>query len=197
MLLLYFQLTVGICAYNEDKNIGRLLKNVLLNQDLSIDSEVLVVCSGCTDHTVETVNEIAALDNRVNVVIEKERRGKASAVNTILAKAKGDVIMFISADTLPSKGSFPKLIAKLKQTNVGLVCGNPSPVNSSKSMMGRIVHLLWRFHGHVFEELNDAGLARHASEAFCVRRGIVEKMPLEIVNDDAFIAVSVKKRVGL
>jgi cellulose synthase/poly-beta-1,6-N-acetylglucosamine synthase-like glycosyltransferase len=61
-------------------------------------------------------------------------------------------------------------------------------------MVERIVHLLWRFHRHVFEELNDAGLARHASEAFCVRRGIVQALPSETVNDDAYIAVNVKKK---
>ena len=42
--------------------------------------------------------------------------------------------------------------------------------------------------------LNDAGLAGHASEVFCVRRGIVHKIPSEIVNDDAYIAVTAKKK---
>jgi cellulose synthase/poly-beta-1,6-N-acetylglucosamine synthase-like glycosyltransferase len=194
VLLLYHWITVGICAHNEGRNVGKLLENVLCDQGLSDSSEVVVVCSGCVDNTVEVVQKIAATDDRVKVVIEKERRGKASAVNSIFAKAEGDIIIFISADTLPSKGSFPKLVAKLERPNVGLVCGNPVPVNSPKSMLGQIVQLLWRFHGHVFEELNDAGLARHASEAFCVRRGIVEKIPIETVNDDAYIAINVKKK---
>jgi cellulose synthase/poly-beta-1,6-N-acetylglucosamine synthase-like glycosyltransferase len=53
---------------------------------------------------------------------------------------------------------------------------------------------MWRFHGHVFEELNDAGLARHATEAFCIRNGIINKIPPETINDDAYIAVTAKKK---
>jgi biofilm PGA synthesis N-glycosyltransferase PgaC len=188
------QITVGICAYNEDKNIGKLLQNVLNEQELSPDSEVLVVCSGCTDNTAKVVNEYAAKDSRVKVYFEKERRGKASAINYILANAKSDILLFISADTLPKKASFSKLTLKLKIPNVGIVSGNPVPVNSPNSLVGRIVQLMWRFHGHVFEELNDAGLARHATEVFCIRKGIVDKIPAETVNDDAYIAVTAKKK---
>jgi cellulose synthase/poly-beta-1,6-N-acetylglucosamine synthase-like glycosyltransferase len=185
---------VGICAYNEGNNIGKLLHNVLNEQELSADSEVLVVCSGCTDNTADQVHKYAAQDHRVKAHIEAKRSGKASAINHILAKAAGEVIIFISADTLPRKASFPKLLSKLKIPNVGIVSGNPVPVNSSRSLVGRIVQLMWRFHGHVFEELNDAGLARHATEVFCVRKGIINKLPLETVNDDAYIAVTAKKK---
>jgi cellulose synthase/poly-beta-1,6-N-acetylglucosamine synthase-like glycosyltransferase len=170
------------------------LQNVLSDQQLSADSEILVVCSGCTDGTHVKVEEFAAKDSRVKPHFEKERRGKATAINYILANAAGKAILFISADTLPRKGTFPKLLSRLREPNVGLVCANPVPVNSSNSLVGRIVQLMWRFHGHVFEELNDAGLAKHASEAFCVRTGLVDKIPIETVNDDAYIAVNVKKK---
>lgn len=188
------QVTVGICAYNEANNIGGLLHNILREQDLSEDSEVIVVCSGCTDNTAEIVQDFALQDSRVKPYFEKERKGKASAINQILANARKEVIVFISADTLPTKGVFRKLTSKLNMPNVGIVSGNPIPINSSKSLIGRVVKLMWRFHGHVFEELNDAGLARHATEAFCIRNGIVNKIPPETINDDAYIAVTAKKK---
>lgn len=185
---------MGICAYNEANNIGNLLHNVLNEQGLSRDAEVLVVCSGCTDNTGDIVQAIAAQDFRVKLQLEKERNGKASAINHILKNATGDAIVFVSADTLPSKNSFSKLISKLKLPNVGIVSADPVPVNSSKSLIGRIVKLMWRFHGHVFEELNDAGLARHATEVFAIRRGIVKGIPPQTINDDAYIAVTAKKK---
>ncbi len=194
MLFLDNDVTVGVCAYNEGNNIGNLLQNILSEQLLSSDSEVLVVCSGCTDNTAFEVNKYSRMDPRVKVYFEDNRNGKASAINYIFSHAAKDIILFISADTLPQKNSFQKLLSKIREPNVGLVCGNPCPINNSKSLVGRVVRLMWRFHGHVFEELNDAGLARHASEAFCVRRGIVEKIPTGTVNDDAYIAVNVKKK---
>jgi biofilm PGA synthesis N-glycosyltransferase PgaC len=188
------RVTVGICAYNEALNIGNLLDNILNEQALPAESEVLVVSSGCTDNTVEIVQKYAEKDSRVKAYVETERLGKASAVNQILANAKGDAILFISADTLPQKKCFHRLIAKLQAPNAGIVCGRPAPVNNPDSLVDRLVQVLWRFHDHVFRELNDAGLARHATEIFCVRKGIVEKIPDDTVNDDAYIALMAKKR---
>jgi cellulose synthase/poly-beta-1,6-N-acetylglucosamine synthase-like glycosyltransferase len=194
VLFLLNRVTVGVCAYNEGSNIAKLLENVLYEQGLSVDSEVIVVCSGCTDNTTKLVQECAAKDSRVRPYFESERHGKASAINCIFAHALGDVIIFVSADTLPYRMSFPKLMSKLEIPNVGIVSGNPVPVNSTRSLLGRVVQLMWRFHGHVFAELNDAGLARHATEVFCIRKGIVKKIPTETVNDDAYIAVAAKKK---
>ena len=187
-------ISVGICAYNEGRNIGELLNNILKEQELPADSEVLVVCPGCTDNTVQVVNEYAEKDARVQLCLESERKGKASAINHILSNAKGNTVLFISADTLPNKGCFSRLASKVRLPNVGIVCGHPVPTNNSDSLVGRLVQLLWRFHSHVFTELNDAGLARHATEIFIIRKGIVTTIPPETVNDDAYIALTAKKK---
>ncbi len=188
------QITVGICAYNEGKNIGKLLDNILNEQKLREDFELLVVCSGCTDDTVEIVQRFQEQSSKVRLLVEDERKGKASAINHIFSDAKGNVIIFVSADTLPSKECFTNLLIKLQLPNVGIVCGNPTPINSKKPLVGKLVHLLWGFHDIVFRELNDAGLARHATEVFCIRKGIVEQIPNETINDDAYIALMTKKK---
>jgi cellulose synthase/poly-beta-1,6-N-acetylglucosamine synthase-like glycosyltransferase len=191
---LSIKLTVGICAFNEASNIGNLLNNILEEQALAPESEVLVVCSGCTDATVSIVQSYSVKDNRIKLFVEAKRQGKASAINYILSHANYDPILFVSADTFPTKGSFQSLAQRLQAQNVGIVCGNPVPVNQSNSRIGRLVQLLWSFHGHVFEELNRDGLARHASEIFCMRKGILDHIPSETVNDDAYIAVTTKER---
>jgi biofilm PGA synthesis N-glycosyltransferase PgaC len=188
------ELTVGICAYNEERNIGRLLSNILHEQRLPAESEIVVVCSGCTDNTVNIVEEYSKIDARVKFHVEMERRGKASAINYILSNASGSIVLFISADTLPSRMCFTRLLSALEDSHVGIASGNPVPINRTDSLVGRIVQLLWSLHGQVFVQLNDAGLARHATEVFCLRRGIVEGIPARTVNDDAYIALTAKKK---
>jgi cellulose synthase/poly-beta-1,6-N-acetylglucosamine synthase-like glycosyltransferase len=128
------------------------------------------------------------------VEIETQRLGKASAINYILSRAKGQAIIFVSADTVPGEGCFAKLIGRLQNEAVGIVCGNPVPIKNGEGLVGRLVQTLWRFHGYVFCQLNEAGLARHATEVFCIRSGIISRIPSDVVNDDAFIAVSSKKK---
>jgi glycosyltransferase involved in cell wall biosynthesis len=73
-------LTIGICAYNEEWNIGELLTNILSIQGIPKDAEVIAVCSGCQDGTAEVVREFARRDRRVKLIEEPRRLGKAAAV---------------------------------------------------------------------------------------------------------------------
>ena len=186
--------TVGICAHNEGSNIGPLLKNILWKQELSPLSEIIVVCSGCVDNTLDIVKEYAKKDKRIKLLVERQRQGKASAVNQILTKAKGDAILFISADTIPKEKCFSQLISRFDNSKVGVVCGRPVPINNSTSFTGRIVQILWGIHDYIFKQLDDTGLARHASEAFCIRRGITDTIPLNIVNDDSYLALTARAK---
>ncbi len=186
--------TIGICAYNEDKNIKQLLES-LPKQGLLNDYEVLIVCSGCTDKTIEISQAYAKRDRRIKIFVETKRTGKASAVNHILENAQGSTIIFVSADTLPHNNCFFNLVSRLNSANnIGITCGRPVPIENTKSQVNKIVRLLWLFHDHVFKELNDSGIARHASEVFALRKEIAEKMPSQTVNDDAYLAVLAKKK---
>jgi len=181
---------VGICASGDERNLGPLLDNLLWKQGLSRGSEILVVCSGCSERTLSAVRERLG-DARVRLFLEGKRSGKAAAINKILSKAREEHIIFISADVMPRAECFSKLMASMDD-GVGIVSGKPVPLNASSCTSGRLVHLLWRFHHRMFTYLNHAGLLMHASEVYCIRRGIVSAVPQNAVNDDAYMAVTSK-----
>jgi len=185
-------LTVGICAYNEAWNIGNLLENILQSQAMPEDSEIITVCSGCEDNTPEIIRKFSEKDSRVRLIEEPRRVGKAAAVNRILSEAKGDKIIFISADVTPKPGCFSGLITAMKDLGVGISCGKPEPIQRGSPLVRGIVETLWGFHNWQLEKLNHAGLLMHASEVFCIRGGIVPQVPQGTVNDDAFLAVATK-----
>ena len=75
-------------AYNEEANIGRLLRSLLRQRFTHCYlREILVVASGCTDRTEEIVRNIMEKDNRIKLLIQPHREGKASAINLFLSKA--------------------------------------------------------------------------------------------------------------
>ncbi|MCW3131555.1 MAG: glycosyltransferase [Candidatus Methanospirare jalkutatii] len=112
------RLVIGIPAHNEEKNIGKLLQN-LLEQPLDegvVLEKIIVVTSGCTDRTEEIVEAFARKDGRVKHFSEAERRGKISAVNLILRESRGsDVLLMLSADNLPAKGSIQEILKPFLQ----------------------------------------------------------------------------------
>jgi poly-beta-1,6-N-acetyl-D-glucosamine synthase len=143
----YIGCSIGIMAYNEEANIGRTIHAVLAQQGPSfLIEEVIVVASGCTDHTVPIVSEIALQESRVRLCIQQKREGKASAINLFLKQAISPVVVLIGADVIPEVSALEYLCAPLKKPEIGMVGGRPVPVNDANTFMGHAGHVLWRLH---------------------------------------------------
>src|SRR6266705_6175426 len=146
----YIGCSIGIMAYNEEANIVHTLRAVLEQHGTSMRiAKIIVVASGCTDHTVPTVTEIALQEPRVRLCIQEKREGKASAINLFLKQAISPVVVLIGADVIPEVSAIEYLCAPLKEPKIGMVGGRPVPVNDPSTFMGHAVHLLWRLHDHL------------------------------------------------
>ena len=114
------RVTVLVPAYNEARVIGRTVTS-LLAQDLAT-LDVLVIDDGSTDDTADAARR-ASDDPRVRVITQKNG-GKASALNTGLGEATGDVIVVVDADTQFAPDAIRKLVRPLADTRVAAVAGN-------------------------------------------------------------------------
>ncbi len=121
-----FNITVGIPVYNEEKTIARNVNSVL--RQIKDKDEIIVVASGCTDNTVSEIKKTQKKDRRVNLIIEKERKGKASAINLIIKNAKYDIIVQTDGDLIVGKGVINHLLRHFKDKKVGAVSGYPIPI---------------------------------------------------------------------
>jgi poly-beta-1,6-N-acetyl-D-glucosamine synthase len=93
---------IGVMAYNEEANIGCLLDALLAQETKTVSIDrIVVVASGCTDRTVEIAEGFVKKDRRVVLLLQAKREGKASAVNLMLKQVNAEVVVLISADTLP------------------------------------------------------------------------------------------------
>lgn len=143
--------TIGVMAYNEAANIGRLLEALLTQETHQVEIErVIVVASGCTDDTEPIVRRYAGLDSRVLLLHQVRREGKASAVNLFMANARSaEVIVLASADLLPVPGAIEALVSPFADPAIGMVGGHPMPTNPRDTFIGFGINLLWDLHHQV------------------------------------------------
>lgn len=94
--------SILIANFNYGRFISRALSSVLV-QDYG-HWELIVVDDGSTDDSVSIVERLAARDNRVTLVVQRNA-GQAAALNTAYSKARGDVVCLLDADDyyLPHK----------------------------------------------------------------------------------------------
>lgn len=139
------KVSIGIMAHNEEKNIARLI-NAIKNQNLKEIkvAEIIVVSSGSTDKT----NEIVKKTKKAKLIIEKERKGKTSAINLFLKEAKSDYIVLISADVIPRRDTIEKLCLPLKNEEIGIVASRPIPVKED-TFINKIIQTQWLLHHRI------------------------------------------------
>lgn len=184
--------TIGICAYNEEKNIGLLLHNLLSKQNLPKDARIIVVCSGCVDNTPAVVRSFVEKDRRVKLVVENIRRGKASALNILFKYAQNsdDILFLMNADTLPQQGSIRKLVPPLNDPRVGATMGRPTPINEQRGLSNPIVHIIWGLHHKIslYKEI------KFSAELCALRGSIIKEIPPNSVTDEPFMEMLIQRQ---
>lgn len=147
------RLKVSICvpAYNEGKNIGKLLLALRRQKTKLIEiNKIVVVSSLSTDKTDKIAGFFTKLDSRFQLIRESQRSGKASAINKFLKITADPVVVIQSADTLPQKDTIEKLCRPfLVDKSIGMTGGAPIPVNNPNCFLGFVVHTWWWFHRNI------------------------------------------------
>ncbi len=91
--------TVLVAAWNEEDSIERCVRSILASQWPGGQLRVVVIDDGSTDATREIVEQVAAEDERVEL-IAADHGGKAAALNTGLASTSDWIIATVDADTV-------------------------------------------------------------------------------------------------
>jgi biofilm PGA synthesis N-glycosyltransferase PgaC len=138
---------MGVMAHDEEANIGRLLEAVLSQRmTTTLLTEVIVIVSGCTDRTEEIVRTWAARDERVRLVVQPTREGKAAAVNLFLSLAREQVLVLCSADLIPAPETIEQVVSPFAEQDLGMTTCRPVPVDDPGKFLGFAAHLLWDLH---------------------------------------------------
>ena len=170
--------TAIIFSYNDGDLVLSPLRSVLKSD---VD-QVFLLYGG--DPIPEEISRIQ--DNRLIKVLEKERKGKVKALNSISSNILGDIVFLISGDV-----SFdPSLIKRCEDSftgTTGVVSVKVLPSNT-RNFTEKIGALMWEMHDLQLSILSESGINVHAGEFLCVRKGLLRDLP-EVINEDEFLCI--------
>ena len=101
------KISVIIPTLNEDSHIGKTLQSVIKQEG---DYEVCVVDGGSTDNTVAIAKRYACVIN--------SKRGRAIQMNAGANVCKGDILLFLHADTLLPDNGFREVRKRMRDETV-------------------------------------------------------------------------------
>jgi len=129
------KISLLIPTYNESSLIRFKLEN-LTRVDYPNDLlQIIVVDSNSTDETIDMVREFAGQHKRVHieVMLERERKGKAAALNAALKKCVGDIVIVSDADCFWPSNILRETIPFFSDLRIGAISGPKMLLNSRKS----------------------------------------------------------------
>jgi len=180
--------SVGITAYNEEANIGRLLQAIWDQRLYEVEiAEIIVVASGCTDQTEEIVREYMARDPRIQLHVQERREGKTSAINVFLKHAQEKICVLESGDTLPRDDTIENMVSMFRDPGVGMTGAQKVAVNTPDHIVGLLSHLRLQMEHQLCLEIPRLG------ELIAFRK-IFDQLPVDVAMDEAFVEAFIIRR---
>lgn len=133
-------ITVGIPAYNEQFNIKKLLRMLIVQRhSLYALQKIIVVSDASTDRTDKLVRTLR--NKRIQFITNRRRMGQIYCQNKIFSLVKTDLIVLLEADTLPKNERYMDELIKpfYRNSSIGLVQGNIKALKP-KTFLERILN---------------------------------------------------------
>lgn len=194
-------MTVVVPTFNEASNIRARLENLALVRYPSGSLDVIVVDSGSSDGTAdEAVRAAGENPLPVTVIRETERRGKAAAINSAIAAARGDIIVVTDAPTVFDTMALTRIATAFDDAEVGAASGHFEVTGEGSALQDEEASF-WRVRNRL--RALEAGVDSTpflSGELCAFRRGLVKRLDEDTLADDMNIALQVRakgKRVAI
>ncbi|MGB6974724.1 MAG: glycosyltransferase family 2 protein [Terracidiphilus sp.] len=163
----------------------------LLTLDYPNLREVIVVSDGSSDGTAEM---LAAMRHPLlKTIVLTEHAGKAVALNAGIARATGEILVFVDIRPEVAAGSIQTLVNNFADPAVGCVAGELLLRHDfPNGTTGAITGLYWRYEQWIrkCESLVDSPVGVYGG-FYAVRRELVQLQPDGLILDDMFQPLSI------
>ena len=119
-------LSVIIPAYNEEKNIMRIEKELIpFLKKLKTTYEIVIVDDGSYDKTAERAQELQKKHNEIVIIKHGSNKGLGAAVITGINAVKGETTIMLDSDFTFHPRDIPTLLDVYKRQNADCIIGSP------------------------------------------------------------------------
>ena len=188
--------TIGVCAFNEEKNISNVLEDILKQQIVNCKLSKIIILDDCSnDSTKKIVKNFAKSNLKIKLLSFRSRRGKANRLNYLYKICSTDLIITFDADVrLKNELVVKNIVSKFLSTKAGLINGNVLP-KPPKTFFEKIVVTYEYFWRDITMQINNGnnvfnslGCLVALSKSFY--QGLV--IPEKIVAEDHYIYLKAK-----
>ncbi len=179
-----------VAAYNEVAVIREKLRNTFALDYPADRFKLYVGSDGSDDGTVEVLK--GCNDLRVVTLDFKERRGKISVLNEVMAAVDADVVIMSDANTMFEPEAVRSLVRHFSDPLVGCVSGELH-LERDGGVSGEGIY--WKYEGWIKRSESRLGFLIGCNGGiFAIRRSLYEALPPSTLVEDFVLTMRVLER---
>ena len=183
------RVSIIMAVCNEESNLVTKLENLRLLDYPSDKLEIVVASDGSTDQTVSILQKHTPA---VVPVILDTRQGKAIALNAAVAKATGEILVFLDARQTVEVNAIAELALPFADPNVGAASGELLLEAAAGTTATEALGIYWKIEKFVRKLESATGSVVGATGAiYAVRRSLYTPIPQGTILDDVFVPMHV------
>jgi len=162
--------SVILPVYNEEKSIALLTDKIFHSlATLEKPIEIIFVDDGSTDRTFQILEELHEKDPTIKVIKFRRNFGQSAALKAGFDYARGKIVISMDGDLQNDPKDIPKLLEKLENEDLDVVCGWRFKRNDplSKRLFPKIAN--WLRRKLTGEDIHDSGCTLRAYKRECVK----------------------------
>ena len=175
-------ISILVTAFKEQRTIGRAIE-AILNQKVK-NSEILV--SAPDEETIMAAKKYSKSKVRV---FKDSGEGKPNALNMLVKKARGDLLVLTDGDVFTDSNSINPLLRHFKDKRVGSVSSRVVSINGRKNMFGFWSEILTSVN-HI-QRLRDKGNTICSGYLYAVRKELFPNLQKNTLAEDAVVSLNV------
>lgn len=179
---------ICVCAYNEERVIGRKVENLLRLREREPGLEILVYVDGADDRTAEILR---GYGSQIDLHVATERHGKTHGMNLLASMARAPILIFTDANVMMDMDCVRDFRRHFADPEVGCVCGSLVYTNGDASTTASSGSAYWRFEEAIKRlEMETGSVIGADGSVFAIRRSLHSPPPEHII-DDMYVSLTI------
>ncbi len=173
-------ISIIITAFNEPKTIGKSIQ-AIISQNITQDYELII---SAPDKPTRDIAKTYQKQNSKIKLFKDPGKGKSYALNLLLPKLKGEIIIFTDGDVYISENSINELANEFKNPKIGCTTGRPIPQENKKTKYGYWANFLFdSAHKLRFNLKKQNKFLECSGYLWAFRNNTIKKFPLDVAED--------------
>jgi biofilm PGA synthesis N-glycosyltransferase PgaC len=182
------QVSLVVAAHNEESVIEDKIRNTLMFDYPKERLEFLVGSDGSTDRT----DEICRRHPWVKFERIEPRAGKANVLNTLIPKARGEIVVLSDANTIIEPRALTAMLRHFDDPTVGGVCGRLILVSDRENVnVATTERAYWGYESRIKElESHCYSTVGANGGIYAIRKELFFPIPPDTIIDDFVISMN-------